>query len=168
MTTVKATVQGKKVEAMKAVFAARKSGTVNTEASERVEAYNEVLSAMNEAEIKNVKVDKSNSEAGSGRSELTDSEAVQVIARVKKQLVGAIGEYEKHQGNQDVIDAYKVRVSALSELLPTELTFDEIRALVERIISQGNDTIPSVMRELKTVQGVNMGVASKITRELLG
>ena len=165
--TLKAKIQSLKVENMKASRLARSKGEDVTDANARVEAYNEVLDAITKTEIANVTVNKNDTDTGSSRVELTDEQVLKVIKTVKKSNEKVIEKYIEKGVDQSSIDAIKVRVNILAELLPEELTEEEIRVAVNVLVDNGANTVPEVMKALKGTEGVNMGVASKIARELL-
>lgn len=93
-----------------------------------------------------------NSEIDKGR-ELTDEEVIAIVRLQNKQLNDAIKDFETGS-RQDLIDTAKLEMEVLKRFLPAELSDEEIREVIQKIISQnpaGNvgQLIGVVMKELK-------------------
>lgn len=93
-----------------------------------------------------------NSEIDKGR-ELTDEEVIAIIRSQNKQLNDAIKDFESG-ARQDLIDSAKSEIEVLKRFLPAELSDEEIRSVIQKIIAQSPDgtvgqLIGVVMKELK-------------------
>lgn len=86
--------------------------------------------------VKNEQIEK--------QRELTDAEAQQVIARQVKQLKDALTDFEKAE-RADLIEQAKKEVALLSAYLPQQLSDEELRALIARVIEANQGTEPGRM-----------------------
>lgn len=110
--------------------------------------------------------------AGKSRTELNDLEVEKVIRKgVKTRMDSA--EIYKEAGEKERSDRELAEAEILSEFVPEQLSEDETRVLVEKIISEqdlsgeGMKAIGKVMKELKSNSAVDPGLASKIAKGIL-
>jgi uncharacterized protein YqeY len=93
-----------------------------------------------------------NSEIDKGR-ELDDEEVIAIVRSQNKQLNDAIKDFESG-ARQDLIDNAKSEIEVLKRFLPAELSDEEIRSVIQKIMTQSPDgtvgqLIGVVMKELK-------------------
>ncbi len=86
--------------------------------------------------IKNEQIEK--------QRELADIEAQQVITRQVKQLKDALNDFEKAQ-RTDLIEKTKKEVELLSAYLPQQLSDEELKAIIVRVIEANQATEPGRM-----------------------
>lgn len=79
------------------------------------------------AAIKNTEIDK--------RQELDDSGVIEVLAREVKQRRDSIEEYKK-ANRDDVVAELEEEISVLMEFLPEQMTEEEIRDLLTKVIAE--------------------------------
>lgn len=86
--------------------------------------------------------------------ELSDEDALTVIARAVKQRKDSIEQFEKG-GRQDLADAEKEELAILERYLPAQMSHDEVHKFVsDKLASIGTDAnkgkvMGEIMRELK-------------------
>lgn len=103
--------------------------------------------------------------------ELTDNEAVEVIAKGAKQRRESIDAYQKG-GREDLAENEKKELEILSAYLPDQLTNDEIAKVVDEVIVEvGRDAdfgrvIGQVMAKVKG--RADGGAVSAVVRQKLG
>jgi uncharacterized protein len=85
---------------------------------------------MLDSMVKNFEIEKKKRDTG-----LSDEETREVIARAIKQRKDAAGQYEA-AGRPELAEKEKNEVSILSEYMPRQLSEDEARQEVKRILSE--------------------------------
>ena len=115
------------------------------------------------SEIKNVEIDK--------RKPLTDEEVLDVLRKKVKQHKDSIESFKS--GNRlDLVETEEKQMQVLQKYLPAQLSEEEVRVLVKRVIQAMNaqaSDFGKVMKEvLKEAAGKTDGsVVSKIVKEEL-
>ena len=99
------------------------------------------------AAIKNAEIDK--------RSALTLEEEMDVLKTQSKRRVDSIDQYQK-AGRTDLVDRETSQLTVLKTYMPTEMSDDELTALVRDAIAQVSATGP---KELGTVMPVAIAAA---------
>jgi len=95
------------------------------------------------AEIKNEEIEK--------REPLNEDELVRVLKRGVKKLEDSIGYFEK--GNRpELIQKAKLEMSILQEFMPSQLTIEEIEALVDEVLTNWSEkkSFGLIMKEVMT------------------
>lgn len=77
--------------------------------------------------IKNKEIDK--------KSELTDEETLDVLKKAAKELKESIESFEKG-GRNDLVEDSKKQLNIVSQYLPAELSDDQLKKEIEKIISE--------------------------------
>lgn len=95
--------------------------------------------------IKNKEIEK--------QQELTDNEIIDVIRKQIKQLTEAATMFQKG-GRTDLADANQKQIEILSVYLPAEMTGDQLRLEVEKIIAENQSLYE---QNPKAIIGVVMG-----------
>ena len=119
---------------------------------------------MLQALIKNAEIDK--------RGELTDEEIVSLLMKYAKQRRESIELYEKG-GRQDLVEKERRELQIVESYLPKQMSEEEIRELVKKVIEEVGATSPKDMGKvmqavMPKVKGRADGsVVNKIVRELL-
>lgn len=99
--------------------------------------------------IKNSEIEK--------KAELSDEEILEVVSRQVKQLKDSLVDFEK--GNrQDLVDGVKFEIEILETYLPQQLTDEELKKIVEKVL------VDNQITESKDV-GRAMGL---VTRDVKG
>lgn len=107
------------------------------------------------------------------KKEITDDVILSVISKAVKNRESSIAQFEQ-ANRHDLAEKEKIEHSLLKKYLPTELSEDETRALIDRIITENQidmsdrSAIGKIMKQLGTVSGVNKGLASKIIQQKIG
>lgn len=107
------------------------------------------------------------------KKEITDDVILSVISKAVKNREASIAQFEQ-ANRQDLAEKEKIEHSLLKKYLPTELSEDETRALIDRVITENQidmsdrSAIGKIMKQLGTVSGVNKGLASKIIQQKIG
>ena len=117
------------------------------------------------AELKNKQIDVGH--------ELTDEEAMGVIRKQVKQLTDAKEMFEKG-GRADLVAENEAQITVLSAYLPTEISDEELRTEVERVISANTalrESSPNALfgvtiKELR--EKADPSRITKMVKELLG
>ena len=117
------------------------------------------------AELKNKQIDVGH--------ELTDEEAMGVIRKQVKQLNDAKEMFEKG-GRADLVAENEAQITVLSAYLPTEISDEELRTEVERVISANTalrESSPNALfgvtiKELR--EKADPSRITKMVKELLG
>ncbi len=128
--------------------------------SERLGAIRLLLSAIKQREVDE-------------RIELTDADVIGVIEKMLKQRRDSIAAYES-ANRSDLADIEKFEVTVLQTYLPQQLTEDEIKALLEKVVVEtgaaGIKDMSKVMAAIKPlVVGVaDMGKISGLIKARLG
>ena len=73
------------------------------------------------------------------RRPLTDEEATEIIAREAKQRREVMPDYER-SGREDLVQRLKQEIEVLLEYLPSQLSEDELRRLVEEAVAASGAT----------------------------
>ena len=81
------------------------------------------------------------------RIELDDTQVIEAIEKMLKQRRDSIEAYEKAK-RQDLVDVEKFEVSVLQTYLPQALTEDEVKAILEKVITE---TAASGMKDMGKV-----------------
>jgi uncharacterized protein len=81
------------------------------------------------------------------RIELDDTQVVEAIEKMLKQRRDSIEAYEK-ANRQDLVDVEKFEVSVLQTYLPQALTDDELKVILEKVITE---TAASGMKDMGKV-----------------
>jgi len=115
------------------------------------------------SEIQNAEIEK--------RSELTEEEAMKVIAKKVKQHKDSIESF-KSGNRQDLVDHEEKQMAVLAKYLPQQMGEDQVREMVKAVISEtgaGQNDFGKVMKEvLARAKGQTDGsVVSKIVKEEL-
>lgn len=84
------------------------------------------------------------------RVELTDADVISVIEKMLKQRRDSIAAYEK-ANRDDLAEVEKAEVTVLQVYLPKQLTEDEIKAILEKAVT---DTGASSMKDMGKVMGI--------------
>jgi hypothetical protein len=79
------------------------------------------------AQVKNKEIDK--------KSDLNDEETVLVLKKITKELKESIDAFEKG-GRKDLGDSSKKQLEIISLYLPTEISDEELKSEVEKIIKE--------------------------------
>ena len=79
--------------------------------------------------------------------ELTDEQAIEIIAKEAKKRKDAEAEFEK-SGREDLIKQNKEEIEILTEYLPKQLSIEEIEGIVKNIIAEIGATS---MKDMGTV-----------------
>ena len=94
------------------------------------------------AAIKNAEIDK--------RSALTFEEEMDVLKTQSKRRVDSIDQYQK-AGRTDLVDRETSQLAVLKNYMPTEMSDDELTALVRDAIAQVSATGPKEMGKVMPV-----------------
>lgn len=107
------------------------------------------------------------------RIELDDTQVIGAIEKMLKQRRDSIDAYEK-ANRQDLVDVEKFEVSVLQTYLPQALTEDEVKAILEKVITEtaaaGMKDMGKVMVAIKplVVGRADMGKISGLIKARLG
>lgn len=80
---------------------------------------------------------------------LSDEQGIQVISAHRKKMQGALVQYEE-AGRDNLIDSAKNEIAVCDELLPAQLSDEEIDAAIDKAIA---DTGASSMQDLGRIMG---------------
>ena len=106
-------------------------------------------------------------------NEVQDDKIIDIIAKEMKKKKDAMVDFEK-AGRQDLIDQTKQEMSVLEEYLPKQLTVEEIKEIVSKVIQDvGAGSMKDmgiVMKEAKAKIGAGADgkTINEIVKELLG
>ena len=106
-------------------------------------------------------------------SVVDDAKIVDIIAKEMKKKKDAMADFEK-AGRQDLIDQTNEEMKVLEEYLPKQLSKEEIKEIVSKIISDIGATsmkdMGIVMKEAKAVIGAGADgkTINEVVKELLG
>ena len=107
------------------------------------------------------------------RIELDDSNVIAVIEKMLKQRRDSIAAYES-ASRHDLADVEKFEVTVLQTYLPQQLTEDEIKAIIEKVVvdsgAAGIKDMGKVMAEIKPLVAgrADMGKISGLIKTRLG
>lgn len=94
------------------------------------------------AALKNAEIDK--------RSPLTDAEALSVLKTQAKRRVDAIDQF-RSAGRTDLVDRESAQLEVLKRYMPTEMSDEELGALVANAIAEVGATSPKEMGKVMPV-----------------
>lgn len=120
---------------------------------------------MVRSSIKNVEIEK--------KRELTEEELLEVLSREVKKRKDALEEYVK-VGRQDIADGLKEEIDVLMTYLPEQMSEEEIREIVTRVVEEikpaGPKDMGKVMAKLMPmVKGKADGkLVNNIVKEMIG
>lgn len=105
------------------------------------------------------------------KRELNDSEVLMVISKQIKTRKDSITEFEK-ANRTDLIEKTQSEIDLLEKYLPKQLTEEEIKKEVEKVIDMVKPTSPKdmgkVMKELSSLRGkADMSLVSKLVKEMM-
>ena len=104
--------------------------------------------------------------------EVDDSKIIEIIAKEVKGKKDALVEFEKG-GRQDLIDQTNKEIEILSKYLPKQLSKEEIKEIVQKIVNELGATsmkdMGSVMKEAKNQIGAGADgrAINEVVKELL-
>lgn len=107
------------------------------------------------------------------RIELDDTQVIEVIEKMLKQRRDSISQFEAAK-RQDLVDIEKFEVSVLQTYLPQALTDDEVKVILEKVITEtaasGMKDMGKVMAAIKplVVGRADMGKISGLIKARLG
>lgn len=107
------------------------------------------------------------------RIELTDADVIGVIEKMLKQRRDSIAAYESAK-RTDLADIEKFEVSVLQTYLPQQLTEDEVKAILEKVVTDtgaaGMQDMGKVMAAIKPLVAgkADMGKISGLIKARLG
>ena len=105
--------------------------------------------------------------------QVEDDKILEIIAKEKKKKKDALKDFEKAQ-RQDLIDQTKKEIEILQEYLPKQLTKEEIKEKLEKIISDLGATsmkdMGAIMKEAKTQMGASADgkTINEVAKEIMG
>ncbi len=107
--------------------------------------------------------------AATGSEEMSDDAVIAVLKREAKKRKESIVTYEA-ANRPDLADPEKVELEIIKEYLPVELSEVEVRAIVERIVAEGDKDFPSVMKKtIAEAKGAADGkMVAEIVKQLIG
>ena len=106
-------------------------------------------------------------------TEVDDNKIIDIIAKEMKKKKDAMPDFEK-AGRQDLIDQTKEEMSVLEEYLPKQLSMEEIKDIVSKVIKETGATsikdMGIVMKEAKAKIGAGADgrTINEAVKELLG
>ena len=106
-------------------------------------------------------------------NEVNDEKIIDIIAKEMKKKKDAMPDFEK-AGRQDLIDQTKEEMAVLEDYLPKQLSKDEIKEIVSKVIEELGATsikdMGNVMRESKAKIGAGADgkTINEVVKELLG
>ncbi len=93
------------------------------------------------------------------RIELSDADVIGVIEKMLKQRRDSIAAYES-ANRTDLADIEKFEVTVLQTYLPQQLTEDEIKALLEKVVTETGATgIKDMSKVMAAIKPLVVGVA---------
>ena len=93
------------------------------------------------------------------RIELSDADVIGVIEKMLKQRRDSIAAYES-ANRTDLADIEKFEVTVLQTYLPQQLTEDEIKALLEKVVAETGATgIKEMSKVMAAIKPLVVGVA---------
>ena len=107
------------------------------------------------------------------QTELDDNQVLEIIAKEVKTKKDALKDFEKAE-RKDLIDQTNKEIEVLQEYLPKQLTREEIKIELEKIIKQlGASTakdMGTIMKEAKTKFGASADgkTINEVAKEILG
>ena len=105
--------------------------------------------------------------------QVEDDKILEIIAKEVKTKKDALKDFEKAQ-RQDLIDQTNKEIEILQEYLPKQLTKDEIKEKLEKIISDLGATsmkdMGAIMKEAKTQMGASADgkTINEVAKEIMG
>ncbi len=105
--------------------------------------------------------------------EVEDSKIIDIIAKEVKTKKDALKDFEKAE-RQDLIDLTNREIEVLQEYLPKQLSRDEVKAEVEKIISEIGATsmkdMGAIMKEAKAKMGASAEgkTINEVAKEIMG
>ena len=105
--------------------------------------------------------------------EVEDSKIIDIIAKEVKTKKEALKDFEKAE-RQDLIDLTNREIEVLQEYLPKQLSRDEVKAEVEKIISEIGATsmkdMGAIMKEAKAKMGASAEgkTINEVAKEIMG
>ena len=106
-------------------------------------------------------------------TEVDDEKIIEIIAKEMKKKKDAMPDFEK-AGRQDLIDQTREEMAVLEEYLPKQLSTDEIKEIVSKVIAETGATsmkdMGIVMKEAKAKIGAGADgrTINEVVKELLG
>ena len=104
---------------------------------------------------------------------LEDGETVRVLQKEAKQRRDSITEYAK-ANRTDLVDKEQVELTVIEEFLPQQMTDDDLKALIQEVITETGGSGPSdlgkIMRPLlaKVAGRADGGRVNQMARDVLG
>jgi len=113
------------------------------------------------AEIQKIEIDK--------KTELTDEQIISIIQKEIKKRRDAL-EFAEKASREDLIAQNKSEIVLLQAYLGEQLSEEELKAIITKLVDEGADHIGKIMGFLnQNYKGKFEGkIASTITKELLG
>lgn len=105
------------------------------------------------------------------KRELNDDEVINVISKQIKLRKDSVLEFEK-ANRSDLVEQNQKEITLLSQYLPEQLTEEEIKKEVERVIEivkpESSKDMGKVMKELSSLKGkADMSLVSKYVKEMM-
>ena len=105
--------------------------------------------------------------------EVDDNKILEIIAKEVKTKKDALSDFEK-AGREDLINQTNAEIAVLQEYLPKQLTKEEIKAELEKVISDLGATsmkdMGAVMKEAKAKMGASADgkTINEVAKEIMG
>lgn len=103
------------------------------------------------------------------KGSVSDDDAISILKREVKKRNESL-EYEEKANRQDAIEVLKKEISVIEEFLPSQLSEEKLRALIEELKSNGATNMGVAMKELKSSYAGQYDAkrASEIAKEIFG
>jgi len=105
--------------------------------------------------------------------QVEDDKIIEIISKEVKSKKDALKDFEKAQ-RQDLIEQTNQEISILQEYLPEQLSREEIKEIVEKIIAEIGATsmkdMGAIMKEAKTKMGASADgkTINEVAKEIIG
>ena len=115
----------------------------------------EAMLSKNEAALRGLRAIKSaiilaKTAEGAGKGELTEEQEIAMLQKLLKQRKDSIAIFEQ-QGRADLAQKEKDEVAVIEKFLPQQLSADELKAIVQKIIAE---TGASGIKDMGKVMGM--------------
>lgn len=81
------------------------------------------------------------------RTELTEDRAIAIVQREIKKRRDAL-DFAKNAGRAELVEQNEVELKILQSYLGEQMSEDELRTLITRLVSEGNDSLGKIMGAL--------------------
>ena len=131
------------------------------------QALQAAMKARDELRLSVLRMVKSKILYVNARGDLPDAEVIKIITKYGKDIKEAIEEFKKF-GRSEAVAKNEKELAIVSEYLPKELSPEEVKSLVQKVIAEtGAASIKEMGKVMKEVLAKSPGIDAKLVNQFV-